>query len=137
MKQLFETSATSRGGRNGHVKSSDGILDFDLKMPTQMGGEGGQYTNPEQLFAAGYSACFDSALNMIAQVAKQNIQSATTAHIGLAIKDNGAYTLTAKLDVDIDGLDREKAQELVKRAHAICPYSLALKGNVDVHLNLK
>ncbi len=137
MKQLFETSATTTGGRNGHVKSADGVLDFNLKLPTQLGGDGGNYTNPEQLFAAGYSACFDSALQMISGKEKLKIESATTANIGLAMTDPNSYELTAVLDVDIKGVDRAKAQELLEKAHAICPYSVALKGNVDVKINLK
>lgn len=137
MKQLFETSATTTGGRNGHVKSEDGIIDFNLKLPTQLGGNGGNYTNPEQLFAAGYSACFDSALNMVAQMDKQKIESTTTANIGLAMAAQNSYELTAVLDVDIKGVDETKALELLKQAHSICPYSVALKGNVDVKINLK
>lgn len=137
MKQLFETSATTTGGRKGRVKSTDGVLDFNLKLPTQLGGEGGKFTNPEQLFAAGYSACFDSALNMVAQMDKQKIESATTANIGLAMTAQNSYELTAVLDVDIKGVEAEKAQELLEKAHAVCPYSVALKGNVDVKINLK
>ncbi|MGX1023667.1 organic hydroperoxide resistance protein [Psychroflexus sp. MBR-150] len=136
MKQLFETTATTKGGRNGHVKSSDGVLDLDLKIPTQMGGDGGKYTNPEQLFAAGYSACFDNALQMIARAEKLNIESATTAKIGLAMYNSTSYGLTATIDVDIKGIEKEKAQELLDKAHSTCPYSLALKGNVDVKVNL-
>lgn len=137
MKQLFEMSATTKGGRNGHVKSSDGVLDFELKMPTQMGGDGGHYTNPEQLFAAGYSACFDSALQMIARMEKLKIESTTTANIGLAMSSPTSYGLTATLDVVVKGVDNEKALELLEKAHSMCPYSLALKGNVDVKINLK
>ncbi|MBU2996436.1 organic hydroperoxide resistance protein [Cellulophaga baltica] len=137
MKQLFETAATTTGGRNGHVKSSDGVIEFDLKMPIQMGGEGGKFTNPEQLFAAGYSACFDSALQMVAGAEKIAIESATTANIGLVMHNPTSYGLTAVLDVEVKGVEKEKAQELLEKAHAVCPYSVALKGNVDVKINLK
>ncbi|MBL7559446.1 organic hydroperoxide resistance protein [Olleya sp. YSTF-M6] len=136
MKQLFETSATTTGGRNGHVKSADGVLDFNLKIPTQMGGEGGQFTNPEQLFAAGYSACFDNALQMVAGMEKIKIESTTTANVGLAMHNPTSYGLTATLDVEVKGVDKDKAQELLNKAHTICPYSVALKGNVDVKINL-
>ncbi|CAM1361453.1 Organic hydroperoxide resistance protein [Tenacibaculum litopenaei] len=136
MNILFETAATTTGGRKGHVKSADGVLDFNLKMPIQLGGDGGNYTNPEQLFAAGYSACFDSALQMVAGKEKLPITSKTTAVIGLAMTDVSTYSLTARIDVAITGVSEEVAKTLLEKAHAVCPYSLALKGNVAVELNL-
>ncbi len=136
MKTLFETKSTAVGGRNGHVTSEDGVIDLDVRIPTAMGGQGGSYTNPEQLFASGYAACFDNALIHIAQMEKIKMQSQTTATIGLAMKDPTTYALTAALDVKMEGIDRQAAEQLVQKAHATCPYSNAIKNNVEVTINL-
>ncbi|QDH80625.1 organic hydroperoxide resistance protein [Echinicola soli] len=136
MKTLFETRATAVGGRNGHVKSEDGILDLDVRVPTGMGGNGGGFTNPEQLFAAGYSACFDNAIIHVAAMKKVKIQSQTTATVGLAMTDDKSYQLTVALDVTIQGADQATAEEIVTTAHATCPYSNAIKGNVDVNIHV-
>src|ERR1700710_2874647 len=114
VKAIYTAAATATGGRNGHVVSSDKVLDLDVRMPKELGGSGGGYTNPEQLFAAGYSACFDSAINHIMQ--KEKIaaggNTAVRAHVGIGSNDAGGFALTVSLDVNIPGLDQEKAQSL-------------------------
>lgn len=135
MKTIYETKATVIGGRNGRVKSDDGVLNMEVRVPIKLGGEGGKYTNPEQLFASGYAACFDSALHHIATIDKLNIESTTSAIIGLAEK-NSAYQLTASLEVKIEGIDAQAAQKLIEKAHTTCPYSNAIKNNVDVKIDL-
>jgi lipoyl-dependent peroxiredoxin len=136
MQKLFETSATAVGGRNGRVKSSDGVLDLEVRLPNVFGGSGGAYTNPEQLFAAGYSACFDSALNYIAKVQGLVISSKVTAHVALIQGSPTAWDLAVTLDVEINGLEETEAKKLLGLAHESCPYSRALKGNVEVKINL-
>ncbi|GAA4301135.1 organic hydroperoxide resistance protein [Nibribacter koreensis] len=137
MKRLYTAEVTATGGRSGQVKSSDGIIDMPIRIPEGLGGKGGA-TNPEQLFAAGYAACFQSALQLMAS--KQHIRldekSTVTAHVGLDQFDDGRYGLAVQLDVKVDGVDKEKAQELVELAHEVCPYSVGTKGNIDVQLNV-
>ncbi|WP_343671512.1 organic hydroperoxide resistance protein [Chitinophaga sp.] len=128
---LYSTSVTVTGGRNGHVKSADGLLELDVRIPKEMGGSGGA-TNPEQLFAAGYAACFDSALNLMIRNAKVETGTTTvTAKVGI-IKQGVGFALFVELSVNIPGVEIEKAKELVERAHEVCPYSNATKGNIDV-----
>jgi len=137
MKTLYQTTVSATGGRDGHVKSKDGLLDLDVLVPKELGGKGGA-TNPEQLFAAGYAACFDSALNLIMSQAKVKPESPSivNATIGIGKKDDGGYGLAAKLSVEIPGIEKEKAQELVEQAHQVCPYSNATRGNVEVELEV-
>jgi lipoyl-dependent peroxiredoxin len=137
MQKLYETSATAVGGRNGSVKSSDGVLELDVRLPKVFGGQGGNYTNPEQLFAAGYAACFDNALNFIAKSQRLAISSKVTAHVALVQGTPTAWDLEVTLDVEINGLEESEAQKLLEQAHESCPYSRAIKGNVEVTLNLK
>jgi lipoyl-dependent peroxiredoxin len=136
MQKLFETSATAVGGRNGRVKSADGVLDLEVRLPMVFGGLGGAYTNPEQLFAAGYAACFDSALNYIAKSQRLAISSKVTAHVALVQGTPTAWDLDVVLDVEINGLEETEAKKLLDLAHDSCPYSRALKGNVEVKMNL-
>jgi len=136
MQKLFETSATAMGGRNGRVKSADGVLDLEVRLPKVFGGAGGAYTNPEQLFAAGYAACFDSALNFIAKSQRLAISSKVTAHVALVQGTPTAWDLDVTLDVEINGLEETEAKKLLDLAHENCPYSRALKGNVEVKINL-
>jgi lipoyl-dependent peroxiredoxin len=136
MQKLFETSATAVGGRNGRVKSADGVLDLEVRLPKVFGGVGGAYTNPEQLFAAGYAACFDSALNFIAKSQRLDISSKVTAHVALVQGTPRAWDLDVTLDVEINGLEETEAKKLLDLAHDSCPYSRALKGNVEVKINL-
>ncbi|AZQ63918.1 organic hydroperoxide resistance protein [Flammeovirga pectinis] len=135
MKTLYTTQATAKGGRNGKVETADGVLSVEVRMPKELGGVGEGYTNPEQLFAAGYSACFDSALNLVAQQAKQKITSKVTAEISLGAVEGG-FGLGAALFVEIEGVEREVAQGLMEAAHKVCPYSKAINNNVDVKLTL-
>ncbi|HZR53423.1 MAG TPA: organic hydroperoxide resistance protein [Streptosporangiaceae bacterium] len=135
-KVLYTAEATSTGdGRNGHVKSSDGRLDFDLAMPPEMGGNG-EGTNPEQLFAAGYSACFHSALRLVSRRAGVDpADSTVTAQVGIG-PEGEAFGLVVTLVIQMPGLDREKARELADAAHQVCPYSRATRGNISVELRL-
>ncbi len=134
MEALYTAVATSVGGRSGHVKSSDGVLDLDVRPPQAMGGPAGNYTNPEQLFAAGYSACFGSALAHVALQKKLKLESTVTARVGIGKKDGGGFMLAVEMDVDIKGIDQKTADELVAEAHQVCPYSNATRGNVEVTL---
>lgn len=135
MNAVYTAVATATGdGRNGHTRTSDGLVDHDLATPTEMGGPGGA-TNPEQLFAAGYAACFHSALKMVARTRKVAISdSAVTAEVGIGQLDSGGFGLTVALHAEIGGVDQATADELVAAAHQVCPYSNATRGNVDVTL---
>ena len=135
MADLYTAVATATGdGRNGHARSSDGLVDVDLAIPKEMGGAGGA-TNPEQLFAAGYAACFLSALKNVAGGRKVRISdAAVTAEVVLAA-DGGAFGLKVALHVELGGLDQAAADALVEAAHQVCPYSNATRGNVPVTLD--
>jgi Ohr subfamily peroxiredoxin len=135
MKPLYTAVATAEGGRTGHVRSSDGVLDLALSMPKSLGGPGGAGTNPEQLFAAGYSACFESALRLVARQKKHPLEKASiTAHVTIGQTDGGGFGLAVELHAALPGVARELAEELVKAAHQVCPYSLATRGNIEVKL---
>jgi len=135
---LYTAKATAVGGREGHIESSDGVLKAALALPKELGGAGGNATNPEQLFAAGYSACFESAVRFVAGTKGIKIaQSSVTATVGVGPRSAGGFGLTVALSVSLPGLDRAVAQELVDTAHRdICPYSHATRGNVDVQVTL-
>jgi len=137
MKNLYKTTVTTQGGRNGHTRSEDGILDMELRKPKSLGGDGGDYSNPEQLFAAGYSACYGSALEHVAK--QHNIDLgdySVTATVKLGQTDSGNLQLSAILDTYIPGVDVETGEKLVNEAHEVCPYSRATRDNIDVTLNL-
>jgi lipoyl-dependent peroxiredoxin len=135
MKTLYTAVATAHGGREGHVKSDDGFLDVDLRLPKSMGGPGGAGTNPEQLFAAGYAACFESALRLVARLQKKPLKDAhITAHVTLSATDDGKYTLGVELHGQLEGLSKDEATTLLQAAHEVCPYSRATRGNIDVKL---
>ncbi len=136
MEALYTAVATSVGGRTGHVKSSDGVLDFEVKPPKEMGGPGGPYTNPEQLFAAGYSACFGSAINHVALKQRKRIESTVTAKVSIGNKPEGGFMLAVEMDVEISGMEQKEAEELVNEAHQVCPYSNATRNNVEVTLKV-
>ncbi|MGO4291344.1 organic hydroperoxide resistance protein [Chitinophaga sp. RAB17] len=137
IEKLYTAQATATGGRNGHVKSSDGVLDLDVRMPKELGGSGGAYSNPEQLFAAGYAACFDSALNLVIRTQKVTTGTTTViANVSLGKNDNGGFGLAVKLQVAIPGVDPEVGKELIEKAHQVCPYSNATRGNIEVELAL-
>ena len=135
-KVLYTAQATSTGdGRNGHVVSSDQRLDLDLALPPEMGGSGNG-TNPEQLFAAGYSACFHSALQVVARRARVDPgESTVSAEVGIG-PEGDAFGLIVTLIVSIPGLEREQARELAEAAHQVCPYSRATRGNISVELRV-
>ena len=137
MEALYTASATAHGGRQGHVESSDGVLKFDLTMPKALGGAGGEgATNPEQLFAAGYSACFENALRRVAREQKKNVRDASvTAHVGIG-RDGNGFGLKAELIGHLPALSREEAEELMHAAHEVCPYSKATRGNIEVKLSV-
>ncbi len=138
-KILYTATATAKGGRAGHIHSSDGVLDFDLKVPKEMGGPGGAGSNPEQLFAAGYAACFEGAMRFVAGQRKVQVPADTqvTAHVGIGPREPTGFGIAVQLEVSLPGLDRVVAQDLVDTAHRdICPYSHATRGNVDVTITL-
>lgn len=137
MKNLYTTAVTAQGGRNGHVKSDNGILDIEVRMPKALGGSNDDFTNPEMLFAAGYAACFDSALNLI--IGKSKIETGETtvkAKVSIGQIENGGFGLAAELEVNILGVSLEEAQSLTEKAHQICPYSNATRNNMEVKLNV-
>ncbi|TXK74820.1 organic hydroperoxide resistance protein [Paenibacillus sp. N3.4] len=137
MDNLYTAVATANGGRNGKVRSSDGVLDLDVKMPKELGGAGGAATNPEQLFAAGYSACFDSALNLVIRTKRVEVESTSvTAHVSIGKTDDGGFGLAVQLDVTIKGVSPEIAEELAHAAHQVCPYSKATRGNIEVNIHV-
>jgi len=138
MKTIYQTSATVTGGRNGKVSTEDGALALEVRIPKELGGNSAGHTNPEQLFAAGYASCFDSALNMVMSQAKIRPESPSSvkATVGLQQNDQGGFELAVSLAINIPGLETEQAQELVEKAHHVCPYSNATRGNVDVQLSI-
>lgn len=137
MKTLMTTSATAKGGRNGHVKTDDGLLDFELSVPKSMGGDGGDNPNPEQFFAAGYSACYGSALQAVAQKNKVKLGDfSVTAEVSLGKDEDDQFLLSVVLDSYLPGVDKEMGETLINEAHEICPYSRATRDNIDVTLNL-
>mgnify|MGYP005810470643 CR=1 FL=1 len=137
MKALYEAKATATGGRNGHVRSSDGVLDLELSIPKGLGGPGKPLSNPEQLFAAGYAACFDSALAYVA--GQQNITvngSQVDAKVSIGSREGGGFQLAVRLEVSLPDVPRERAQALLNAAHAVCPYSNAVRNNIEVNVAL-
>lgn len=135
MEKMYTAKATATGGRNGHVKSEDGTLDIEVRTPNSLGGPKGNYLNPEILFAGGYAACFDNALLNIIRSEKIKAGTTTvTAEVSLGKKEDGSYNLEITLEVEVPGVERAVAEDLVNKAHHGCPYSNATRGNVDVKL---
>lgn len=135
MKTLYEAEVTATGGREGKIQSKDGVLDLKLAIPKGLGGPGGAATNPEQLFAAGYAACFESAVRLVARQRKVALTSASvTALVGIGQSEDGAFALQARLTVSLPGVERSVAEGLTEAAHGICPYSRATRGNIQVDL---
>lgn len=134
---LYTAEVTATGnGRDGEVVSSDGVIDEKLATPKEMGGPGGSHTNPEQLFAAGYSACFHSALRLVARQAKAELGETTiTANVSLNKSDEGKFVLSVKLVAHLPGLEQGLADQLVTGAHQVCPYSNATRGNIEVSIS--
>ena len=138
MKVLYTAKATAHGGRDGRTTSSDDRLDLKITVPQELGGpSGSDGTNPEQLFAAGYASCFHSAVKLIAEHRKiDHKDSAVTAEVDLGPTGTGGFGLAVRLELSLPGVDDEMAQKVLKRAHRHCPYSNAIRGNVDVQLSV-
>jgi lipoyl-dependent peroxiredoxin len=134
----YRTSATATGGRDGQAATADGSLNIKLTTPKELGGVGGPGNNPEQLFAAGYAACFIGAMKAVAPAQKLRVpnDATVTATVGIGPRSEGGFGITADLKVSLPGLDRADAKRLVDAAHQVCPYSNATRGNVDVGLTL-
>jgi len=134
---LYIAEATSTGGRDGKSRSSDGKLEVKLSTPKELGGAGGDGTNPEQMFAAGYSACFIGALKFVAGQQKTQLpaDASITAKVGIG-QIPGGFGLDIDLNINLPGLAQAEAESLVEKAHQVCPYSNATRGNVDVRLNV-
>jgi lipoyl-dependent peroxiredoxin len=134
----YRTEATATGGRDGRSKTADGALDVKLTTPKELGGAGGVGNNPEQLFAAGYAACFLGALKFVAGQEKVRVpnEATVTATVGIGPRQAGGFGITANLKIALPGLDRAQAEALVQKAHQVCPYSNATRGNVDVGLEV-
>ncbi|QCE42880.1 organic hydroperoxide resistance protein [Psychroserpens sp. NJDZ02] len=130
----YTAIATAKGGRSGHVKTNDGVLDLKVSVPVEFGGQDNGYTNPEQLFAAGWAACFDNALIMVAKAKKIELESTTTVEATLGALDDGSFGLSAVIKVKIDNLPTEDAKKIIEGAHRVCPYSKATKGNINVEI---
>jgi lipoyl-dependent peroxiredoxin len=138
MATLYSTKVTATGGRHGSIRSDDGLLELQLALPRTLGGKGGA-TNPEQLFAGGYAACFENALLRASREAGRQLADSDVeviAEIGLSRNEADVFVLSAALAVTIAGVDQPKAETLVHRAHEICPYSNAIRGNVDVAITV-
>ncbi|MEV0003863.1 organic hydroperoxide resistance protein [Micromonospora sp. NPDC050980] len=138
MQVLYTASAKATGdGRDGHVRTSDGTVELDLAVPKEMGGAGGA-ANPEQLFAAGYAACFHSALRIVARQAKADVSgSVVEGEVGIGPNGSGGYGLAVTLVVDLPAVERSAAEKLVEAAHQVCPYSNATRGNIEVALTVR
>jgi Ohr subfamily peroxiredoxin len=137
MELLYTAEATATGGRRaGRARSADGELDVRIAPPKEVGGPGGA-TNPEQLFAAGYAACFDNSLTLIARWEKLRVEeTSVTALVGLGRLAEGGFELDVELRVSVTGVSRDQAEDLVAKAHRLCPYSRATRGNLDVRITL-
>jgi lipoyl-dependent peroxiredoxin len=134
----YTATATATGGRDGSAATSDGKFKVKLSTPKELGGAGGEGNNPEQLFAAGYAACFIGAMKFVASQGGPKVpENATvTAHVGIGPRSEGGFGLTIALDIALPGLNRDEAQMLVEKAHQVCPYSNATRNSIDVKLNL-
>lgn len=134
---MYSIGATATGGRNGHVKSENGVLDLEVRMPKALGGADDSYVNPEMLFAAGYSACFDSALNLVSRSSRVRTgKTSVRAEVSIGQIENGGFLLAVKLHANVPGVTLEEAQTLVEKAHQVCPYSNATRGNIEVSLTV-
>jgi len=137
MKNLYTIGAKAIGGRNGHVKSENDVLDLEVRMPKALGGANDDYANPEMLFAAGYAACFDSALNLVIKQSKvQTGETTVTAKVSIGQLENGGFGLAAELQANIPGVSLEEAEALTEKAHQVCPYSNATRGNIEVKISV-
>jgi Ohr subfamily peroxiredoxin len=139
VKVLYQTQARATGGRDGHTGTLDGTFEVNLTIPKELGGPGGDGANPEKLFASGYAACFLSALKLVAGQAGVKLpdDAAVTSTVGIGPRDEGGFGLTVALSVSVPGIDHEKAEDLVHKAHQVCPYSNATRNNIDVKLSVE
>jgi osmotically inducible protein OsmC len=136
MPEVYRTHAVSTGdGRNGHARTTDGLIDVDLVTPKEQGGPGGA-TNPEQLFAAGYAGCFHSSLKVAARGQGITLTGSTVTVTVSLLKDDSAFTLAVAIAADLPGVPTEQGEQLLEQAHQRCPYSKATRGNIDVQLTL-
>jgi lipoyl-dependent peroxiredoxin len=136
MDALYTAEATAWGGREGRSATADGNLDVQLVIPKELGGPGGEGTNPEQLFAVGYAGCFHSALKLVARGRKLDVgESAVTVRVGIGPKDGG-FGISVAIEAELPGLSRDDALALVEAAHEVCPYSNATRDNVDATLSV-
>ena len=137
MSVLYTAEATAIGGRNGSAKTSDGALEVTIVPPKELGGQGGSGTNPEQLFAAGYAACFLGAMKFVAGQKKMTLPSDTSIDSSVGIGQiPGGFGIEVDMKIRLPGMDRTQAEELVQAAHQVCPYSNATRNNIDVRLNV-
>ena len=136
VQPLYTATATANGGRAGRTKSESGLIDMPLAVPKGLGGPGGQATNPEELFAAGYAACFEGALRLVAGKQGKRVppEATITAAVTIGKTSDGGFGLAVKLTGNLPGSTREEAQALMEAAHQVCPYSRATRGNIDVQL---
>ena len=134
----YRTRASATGGRDSRAATEDGAFQVSLSTPKELGGAGGQGNNPEQLFAAGYAACFLGAMKAVAAREKQKVpdDARVTASVGIGPRSEGGFGLDVALDVTVPGMPRDQAQALVEKAHQVCPYSNATRNNIDVKLNV-
>lgn len=133
MTPMYTAVVTATGGRNGKIVSDNGILNLEVRSPKALGGANDDYTNPEMLFAGGYAACFDSALNLVMRQQRiRTSETTVTAEVSIGKLDNGGFGLAVTLSVNIPQVSPEQAQELVEKAHQVCPYSNATRNNVEV-----
>ncbi len=138
VKVRYTTSARAIGGRNGRTATLDGSLDVKLSRPKELGGTGGEGNNPEQLFAAGYAACFVSAMQFVASQGGPKVpeDASVTATVGIGPRSEGGFGLTVALAISLPGLDEAEAKSLVANAHEVCPYSNAIRNSIDVDLSV-
>lgn len=136
---LYRTKATATGGRDGKSQTADGALSVNLSTPKELGGAGGAGNNPEQLFAAGYAACFLGAMKFVASQGgpKVPVDATVTAEVGIGPRAAGGFGLEVALEVSLPGVPRAEAEALVEKAHQVCPYSNATRNNIDVKLGVK
>jgi lipoyl-dependent peroxiredoxin len=138
MQVLYTATAEATGGRQGRIRSSDGVLDLQLALPKELGGPGGAATNPEQLFAAGYAACFENALLRVARERKAPVrESSVTAHVGIGREKTGYFNLQVDLEISVPERDKPEISELARITHEqVCPYSRATRGNINVNIRV-
>jgi len=138
MTALYTAEATATGGREGRVRSSDGALSLELTTPKELGGPGGVLSNPEQLFAAGYAACFENAVRHVGRRRKIRVgETSVTARVGIGRNDDGGFALSVELHVRLPELEANTAREIIAEADRVCPFSNAVRGNIDVHVTVE